>query len=218
VGRGRCRAGERMPRSGRRAGNTQPTAGGGLIQALRTSPAAAGLGRHRPGPALQRPQNTPCAGQNGPQIKLDRVRCAPRTPRSSCLPCLGPKGPARTMTHDRRRREDDRQPAEFRFRSCEGLADTRAAPQARAGAARSGASRACGPRRGPRRPPGIGGGRAARGRPGSARQAGSPLAAQHRDDEKVRELPHQVVDQGRDVTPRGYQRSPTRLRKRRALS
>ena len=31
VGRGRCRAGERMPRSGRRAGNTQPTAGGGLI-------------------------------------------------------------------------------------------------------------------------------------------------------------------------------------------
>jgi hypothetical protein len=27
------------------------------------------------------------------------------------------------MTHDRRRLEDDRQPAEFRFRSCEGLAD-----------------------------------------------------------------------------------------------
>jgi len=27
------------------------------------------------------------------------------------------------MTQDRRRREDDRQPAEFRFRSCEGLAD-----------------------------------------------------------------------------------------------
>jgi hypothetical protein len=27
------------------------------------------------------------------------------------------------MTHDRRRLEDDRQPTEFRFRSCEGLAD-----------------------------------------------------------------------------------------------
>ena len=27
------------------------------------------------------------------------------------------------MTHDRRRLGDDRQPAEFRFRSCEGLAD-----------------------------------------------------------------------------------------------
>jgi hypothetical protein len=54
--------------------------------------------------------------------------------------------------------------------------------------------------------------------PATLGEPAGPLAAQHRDDEKVRELPHQVVDQGRDVTPRGCQRSPTRLRKRRALS
>src|SRR5215211_4991962 len=73
----------------------------------------------------------------------------------------------------------------------------RAAPRARAGAARSGASRACAPRvdREDLRVL-VEAGRP-RSAPATLGKPAGPLAAQHRDDEKVRELPHQVVDVGK---------------------
>ena len=123
------------------------------------------------------------------------------------------------MTHDRRRLEDDRQPTEFRFRSCEGLADIDDLMRqlsdllvvpvlCRKRACRL--SERC------------------RGGPGPpcldqypeifAVHVGGRMRETRRFWLRQRALAAQRAKEGRGVPAGGYQRSPTPLRKRRALS